>query len=220
MGIVNRVLNTRIDLNMEISKKKAALSIALLVVAIMISGRFLMSRFANSGGSYYDLREQELKSTLANSPANTGAALELALTAYLKGDTDQGIKLAQELYQQNPKDPSAAFYLGIMLNDAGDFKESFSLLNRLAQNNPGFQTAKVRFYLGRSQYEFGKYQQAVASLQQSVLYDASYPVAYYYMGQAWVKLGKPEEAKKAYQTALSLNPNYPEVKQALAQLTN
>lgn len=75
-------------------------------------------------------------------------------------------------------------------------------------------------YLEKSlaQYDLGKYDDALKTLDRALLVDNGFDAGHYYRGRVLEKLGKPAEAAAAYKTALLYDANYAEAKDALAKL--
>jgi Flp pilus assembly protein TadD len=152
-------------------------------------------------------------------PEDNAAAMELAMTMYLKGDKHQGIGLAKEIAQKLPGDSNTQFNLGLMLADNGNYSESVTILEKVIDMDANFEAAKVRFYLGKSYLETENYWKALENLELAVQYDQGNAQAYYYLGRASEKLGNVSKAAQAYRNAIKLAGHYPEAEGALQGLS-
>ncbi|GAB4257296.1 tetratricopeptide repeat protein [Thermincola ferriacetica] len=222
MSRLREVLDAKITVNLdaEIDRHKALISLVLITLLIFFAGYGFLCYLSGAQDSYYKERVEELRSKLRFHPDDRISALELALNLYLSGNEGKGINLAQKIYKEQPDDPNAMFYLGVMLSDKGAYAESTKLLEKLSHKFSGFEPARVNYFLGINYLQLKNYKAAERRLQKSVSIDGSYPVAYYNLGLAREKLGKVQQALDAYHKALKLNGNYPEAKEAIGRLTN
>lgn len=190
-------------------------AIAFIAVGILFGSQL----WGSAKTSYYQERIREIQEALRTHPEDNAAAVELAMTLYLKGDQSQGIALAKQIAENLPEDCNALFNLGLMLADNGNYREAITNLEKIVSINPGFEAGKVRFYLGRSYVQTGNYRKALQHLQLAVQHDPGNAVAYYYLGQAHERLGNLSKAVEAFRMAIRLTGKYPEAEAALRRLT-
>lgn len=216
---INNFLNYKITLNSRISIKSALIILLSCAVIFITAGIFFGSQiFGSANTSYYEERIRELKQLVREHPEDNAAAIELAMTVYLKGDKGQGISLAEDIARNLPGDSNAQFSLGLMLADNGDYREAVTRLEKVVGTDANFESARVRFYLGKSYFEIGNYQKALTNLEMAVQYDHGNPQAYYYLGKTNQELGLISKAAQAYQIAIKLAGQYPEAEAALRGL--
>ncbi|MHB8172523.1 MAG: tetratricopeptide repeat protein [Thermincolia bacterium] len=208
------------DPKASISIYKAAIILTSVTLVTLGAIWFLKGVLNPGPASYYDYRIEKLQQHLHNHPEDKAAVLELAMNLYLKGEEKRGIALVEEVLAKYPKNPEALFNLGLMLSDRGQYQESIKVLENLTQVKPGFEGAKVNFYLGRSYFEIENYWDSLRNLEQAVLRDPGYPVAYYYLGMTNEKLGNHNKAIKALQQGIYLAGTYPEAEKALRRLAS
>ncbi len=208
------------DPKAKISLYKAAIILTLVILTTFITLWFLKDVLFPGQISYYDYRIKELQQHLDIYPEDRIAVLELAMNYYLKGEEKKGIRLVEKVLAKYPHDAKALLNLGLMLSDRGQYQESIKALEKLTQVKPGFEVAKVSFYLGRSYYETGNYRDSLRNLEQAVLRDPGYPVAYYYLGLAYEKTGDHTKAIKTLQKGIYLSGSYPEAEKALRRLAS
>ena len=191
-GRISKILNYKLTLKPEtrISRNKAIIILLLTAVVLIAAGLGLGKFFfAPNKTSYYENRTTELNDIFRDSPEDRAARVELALTTYLKGEADKGIRIARGVLEQYPDDREALFNLGLMLSDRGKNREAADVLGRIFKLYPRFNDSRARFYLGKSCYESGDYRKALVNLQLAVQMDQGSPVDYYYLGRTEDKLG-------------------------------
>ena len=69
-----------------------------------------------------------------------------------------------------------------------------------------------------AQYDLGKYEDALKTLELALSVKKDYDEAYYWAGRCYEKLGAKDDATKSYQFALQINPGYVEAKDALGKM--
>lgn len=216
---INSFLNYKITFNSRISVQTALIILLSCAVIFIATGILFGSQlFGTANTSYYEVRIRELKQLVSEHPEDNAAAIELAMTMYLKGDKGQGIALAEEIAEKLPGDSNAQFSLGLMLADNGNYRQAVSRLEKVVDIDANFEAAKIRFYLGKCYVETGNYQKAHKNIELAVQYDQGNPQAYYYLGKANEGLGRVTQAVQAYRNAIKLAGQYPEAEEALQEL--
>jgi tetratricopeptide (TPR) repeat protein len=110
----------------------------------------------------------------------------------------------------------ALFIKGLYYNSTGDKIKAVQFFDKCIAmdytNTLAYREKAI------AEYDLGKYNNALKTLQLALTVKKTYDEAYYWMGRCFEKLGKKEEAIDNYKQAMVLSPDYAEAKDALAKL--
>lgn len=214
---VKDFLDTRIDPETPVSLPVAILVLVCTTVVILGVGRWAIGR-SQGNTSYYNLRIQQLSALPQDKDNDLQAELELGMTYYLKGDTQRGMALIKQLYQEHPQDRDVLLDWGQILSDQSQFRESNEVLEQLVRLDPDYEAAKLDLTLGRNSYELQDYQTAIKYYTNGLQRDPSSAPDHYYLGLAYQQLGDVQKAIKALKQAVLIAGSYPEAEEILAEL--
>ncbi len=220
-GRIKAVLNYKIeiDLDKKIARDKALFFLGVFLVLVAIAGYYIGDRwFWVPNKTYYENRIDNLKEVMKNYPGSNNVRAEMAMTDYLKGNTEKSIGSLKDIITQEPNNEVAAFYLGLIQCEQQEYRESIGLLTRYLRSHQGLETRLALLYLGRDYLAVGKYDLAVKNLVEAARRDPGNPVTYYYLGQTYEQLKNRKKAIESYEKALSISNNYVEADTALNAL--
>ena len=111
--------------------------------------------------------------TLEKDPDYVPALNNLAyINAFILGDDEKAIQLADRAHSLAPKDPGVTDTLGWILYQQREYPRALALLEEAAQGLPGLP--EVQYHLGMARAKMGMIEQARAALEQAVASEASY----------------------------------------------
>jgi|GEM_PF-2385372 len=213
-------LNYKIDLTARFNRSRALVALCLAGVILISAGFLVFNRFADPAEkSYYNTRIEELQKLSEQHPEDLAVRLELAMTIYLKGEKEEGVRLTGEVLARNPENRDALLNMGIMLSDMSRYDESVTYLEKLIREKPVYAGDKAYFYLGKSYFAKGDYRQARLNLERAVQADSGSAVAYYFLGRSYEKLGEKDNALMVYRQAVVLAGTYPEAEAAVRRVS-
>lgn len=224
MGIaqrINPILNYDIEIDLEkrINRNKALVFVGLFAVALALAGYYIGDRwFWAPHKNYYEKQIDNLKKLLRQNPGTNDIRAQLAMTSYLKGETAKAKGILRDILTKEPNNGTAALYLGLILSEQKEYKESIQLLNGYVKQNQGLETRIALLYLGRDYLAAGNYSLALKYLKIAAERDPGNPVVYYNLGQTYEKLNDKKNTIASYEKALKISNNYPEADEALKAL--
>ncbi len=224
MGItqrINSLLNyeIKIDLDRTIDRNKAIVLIGIILVVVTITGYAVGNRwFWVDNKNYYEYQIDNLKESLRKQPESNSIRVNLAMANYLNGDDTKSIGILRNILTEEPGNEPATLYLGLILSEQKEFKESVGLLTGYVKQNQGLETRIAYLYLGRDYLALGKNDLALKYLGYAAARDPGNPVVYYCQGQAYEQLKDKKNAIAAYERALRISPDYTEAENALKAL--
>ncbi len=218
-SLLNHRINFKINFNKRISRSKALVLVAILVVIMVLFGFYIGERwFWVKDQSLFEYRIESLKGQLAENPEPNSIRAELAMTYYLDGQADKGETVLRQVLADEPENDTAVLYLGLILSEQKNYRESIEFLTRYLEKNQGLETRIALLYQGRNYLETGDHSLAASTLRKAVERDPANPVAYYYLGQAYEKLNDRQNAINAYERALAINKDYTDAELALKKV--
>nr|WP_269438170.1 tetratricopeptide repeat protein [Phosphitispora fastidiosa] len=218
-SLINHKIHFRINFDQRISRSKAIVLVALLAVIMALSGYYIGEQwFWVKDQNLYEYRIESLKDRLAENSASTSVRVELAMTYYLDGQAEKAEGVLRKVLADEPENDTAVLYLGLILSEQKNYRESIAFLTRYLEKNQGLETRIALLYLGRNYLETGAIGPAVTTLSKAAEIDSANPVVYYYMGQAYEKLNDRQNAINAYERALAINNEYKEAELALKKV--
>jgi arylsulfatase A-like enzyme/Flp pilus assembly protein TadD len=132
-----------------------------------------------------------------------------AVSAYSKGQAEEGISLLKEIIAERKDFDLAYTYLANFYKKQRRLKEAVSVLLEAYQHNPS--SFRIISIYGIFLVDAGRYEEAVGILTKGIALIDFDPEVWNYLGVAYWNQGHYDEAMKAYQRALALDNNYPYV---------
>ena len=209
-----------INLDYKIKWKTASVFIGLLVILLALTGYYVGYRYWFAQVNYYDYKTASLKKILDRQPDSGSTRAELAMTSYLKGDVQESIEMMREVLKTEPQNDKAALYLGLILGEQKNYRESIDLLTSYVKNHQDFTTRIAYEGLGKSLMGTGQYESALKYLELAASRDPGNASIYYNLGRTYEQLNKPKNAMLSYERALQISGSYPEAETALINLEN
>ena len=177
----------------------------------------------DAAAMYYQ-RAINLDPNMTSAWVNLGAAYQ---TQGRLDDSAQAYARASALAPDNPtfKDLAKnvkrslgyqAYQQAVTLQQQGRTQDAIPLYQQALQTE---DSAEVHAAYGTALQAVGKLPDAVAQYQQAINKDSRNADYAYYLGTAYHQQKNWPQAKAAYEQALRLKPDYPEVKTALAEVT-
>lgn len=208
----------RINLERRIRRKRAfaligSLGIVLTLTIFYAGNRWLWAENV----SYYDYKTAGLQ-FLNKQTGSASIRAEIALNSYLKGDTLQSVKMLREVLTKEPQNGKATLYLGLILTEQKEYRESIALLTKYIKDNQDFTSRIAYESLGESYMGTGQYDLALEYLKLAAARDPGNPLVYYNLGRTYEQLKKPKDAMFSYEKALQISGSYPDAQKALSEL--
>ena len=218
-SLINHKIDFKINFNQRISRSKALVLVAIFAVIMALSGYYIGERwFWVKEQSLYEYRIESLRGQLAENSESNSIRVELAMTYYLDGQADKAEGILREVLADEPNNDTAVLYLGLILSEQKNYRESIEFLTRYLEKNQGLETRIALLYQGRNYLETGAFSVAVTTLSKAAERDPANPVVHYHMGQAYEKLNDRQNAINAYEKALTINKEYTEAELALKKV--
>jgi tetratricopeptide (TPR) repeat protein len=137
---------------------------------------------------------------------------------YAKTKNAKAIEVADALLlaSKAKAEKEALLIKGLYYAETGDNNSAIAAFNNCLAIDYTFMFA----YREKAivQYNTGKYDAAVATLQKAVTLQNNFDDGYYWLGRCYEKLNNPSEAINNYKTALFYNEFFDEAKDALGRL--
>jgi tetratricopeptide (TPR) repeat protein len=144
----------------------------------------------------------------------------LQTLGYLYADTknEKAIDIADALIfaDKAHSQKEALFIKGVYYSKAGNSQKAIGFFDDALALSYTFMNA----YREKAivQYNMGKYQDAIKTLEKGTTLQNNFDEGYYWMGRCYEKLGKTGEAVENYKMALLYDENYVEAADALGKL--
>ena len=136
-------------------------------------------------------------------------ALELASQHHSAGDLSKAKKIFQQILQQNPKQPHALHFLGVIALKEGKNEQAVELINAALSNQPDY--AEAHFNLANSLKSLYRFDEAVESYKKALKLKPDYVEVLNNLGNTLNEIGIPEEAVPYYENAIQIQSDKPEV---------
>ncbi|MBW2149494.1 MAG: M48 family metalloprotease [Deltaproteobacteria bacterium] len=120
--------------------------------------------------------------------------------------TEEAIRVFQSTLDKDPRRTDDLFGLGIALREKGDFYAAANALYKASKLNYG--SAEILKELGRCYFEWGRFQEAVRTLQVALQFDNEDIDALYYLGRAHEEMDNNSEALIMFRRLEERNPHY------------
>jgi tetratricopeptide (TPR) repeat protein len=137
--------------------------------------------------------------------------------AYFRaGDLKSCDRVIAALLEANLENDVALFYKARISYFRGEEEEALEDLQRLRSfSEPTFEVERL---IARIQLELGQYEDAIASYENVIRIDSSYPIIHYRYGILLRQVGRRADAEKALRTAIKLQPLFSEAVLELADM--
>jgi hypothetical protein len=215
----NEVLNHKIevDLDKRINRNKGIVFIIGIIILLSFLGYFIGTRwFWIQNKTYQENRIESLQETLQQNPESSKTQAELALATYLNGGISESIKTLKEVLANEPENRTATLYLGLILSEQKDYKESTKYLSKYISKYQGIETKIAYLYLGQNYLAIGDYNSALKHFNVTAKRDAGNPVVY--LGKTHEGLNDKKSAILNYEKALEIAVDYKEADVALKSI--
>ena len=209
----------KIDLNKQVTRRTAFILLILFAVFLIGAGYFIGDRwFWVSHQNYLEYQKEVLRESLNKNPKQNSIKVELAMADYLDGNASGAIKALRDILRREPGNWPAVLYLGLILSEQKEYKESIDLLTKYVGHSNGFETRIAYLYLGKSYLSAGSYRMAEKHLKTAAERDPANPLVYYWLGQTYEKMKATKSAVASYEKALAISPDFMEADTALRLL--
>lgn len=225
MGLGKKITNIleykiSLDLDAGLDRKKAYKILGIVTAIVFIFVYIVGEAFfwgVDDRGVFE--RQIEVLETTSENTDNPEVKADLALTYYLKGDTDKAQDLFEEVLEKDKDNALANIYYGLIIADQQQYRDAIPFLLRGIEKEPERENLAY-IYLGISYYRLGGYDQAIKYLDAGTKLDPGSALGYYYLGLVYKKQGNNINARSALERALTLSGNnYPEAAKELKMLT-
>jgi tetratricopeptide (TPR) repeat protein len=151
----------------------------------------------------WDRAERLLADEIGRQPRSRDLLVLIARVFFLDGkplNTAVALKKAQGI---EPLDRDLRFMLALAYVRLGQAEWARPELERLVQSDP--KSAEYRYWLGRLDYDAGKYAAAITRFNETLARDSSFMKAHDNLGLCYEALDDPEQAVVHYREAIRLN---------------
>jgi adenylate cyclase len=149
------------------------------------------------------------RQAVAADDSDSFAHMTLGLAHMWLGDHDRAVAEVTRSVQCNPSNSAAHIVCGNVLDVAGRPEEGIVELQagiRLNPLNPGMHQSMT--WLAGAYLNARRYGEALASLENTLLHDVSYPLTHVFNAITLAYLGKTDRAKAALSTCEQVNPGF------------
>jgi Flp pilus assembly protein TadD len=147
--------------------------------------------------------------------APSNELVKQGMDAIQKQDFEGAKKVLSEAASKDPKDPQAAFYLGVALDGLGDVPGAMTHYKKALELDPKLVEAAVN--LSGAQYEQKDAAGALATAEQGLKANPKSPELLVNRALALEALGKKDEAMTAYGAAVKARPDDPQLRITYAE---
>lgn len=193
-------------LNTRINFKLAMLLISLFTVIVFGAGFSLTYKYwlKTDKRNVYELKMDLLKEQLQKNPLNEEVQLDLALSLYLDGQSEQALSNYQKVLKLNPKNITALLYLGLIKVDLKQYQDAIPYLEKVVSVRPDFMERLLYYNLGIAYLNTNNYQKARDSLNIASGIDPGSAHAKYSLGVTYFKLKQYDKAKLFLEQAIKI----------------
>jgi predicted TPR repeat methyltransferase len=132
-------------------------------------------------------------------------ALERAVKLHQGGRLQEAEKIYRSILADNPDDPDAVHFLGVLMHQDGREPEAIDWIRKSIALRPDH--AETHNNLGNVLKEQGKLDEAVAAYQRAIELDPGLAIAYQNLGTVLKRSGRLEQAVAAYDWAIAIDPD-------------
>ncbi|MDX1507570.1 MAG: sulfotransferase [Woeseiaceae bacterium] len=140
--------------------------------------------------------------------------LNHAMQQHGNGNLGEAEKAYRALLQQDPANPDALHYLGVIGLQVGRFEEATELIRKAVDARPDY--AEALSNLGNGLSALGRFEEAADALQRALDAGPESAQVLANLGSAFYQQKKFREAAEVYERALELQPELAEVRRSYA----
>ena len=133
--------------------------------------------------------------------------LIMALISMWQHQFDRAIAHVEQALMLDPNSADAHAVFAQILNGAGEPAEAVDMALQAMRLHPRYPGIYV-FYLGWSHRLLGQYEEAIATLKESLRLTPDFLYAYVQLAIIYMELGQKEEARAAVAEVLRINPQF------------
>jgi Flp pilus assembly protein TadD len=148
--------------------------------------------------------------------APSNELVKQGMDAIQKQDLEGAKKILSDAATKDPKDPQAAFYLGVALDGLGDVQGAMAQYKKALELDPKLVEAAVN--LSGAQYDQKDVAGALATAEQGLKANPKSPELLTNRALALEALGKKDEALAAYGAAVKARPDDAQLRIAYAEM--
>jgi len=131
------------------------------------------------------------------------------ISAYMVGDCESSVELADRAVALNPNSSQAWGCRGWVYRAAGLPEEAVRSFERAIRMNPVDPELHFAFVgMGYAFVELGRFDEAIVAGKKAQRHNPTFPASYRCLASAFALLGRDEEARKAAASLLQLDPNF------------
>ena len=140
--------------------------------------------------------------------------LNHAMQLHGSGNLGEAEKYYRALLQQDPENPDALHYLGVIGLQVGRFEEATDLIRKAVEARPDY--AEALSNLGNGLNALGRFEEAADAWQRAIDAAPASAQVLANLGSAYYQQKKFREAANVYERALELQPELAEVRRSYA----
>lgn len=124
-----------------------------------------------------------------------------------KKEYNKAIAAFKRAISLDPNDADALTSMASAMTFVGKPDEAIGLLKKAIRLNPYYPQWYI-YYLGRANFQAGRYDQALAALKETLLKNPNLPPVHYYLAASYANLGKLDDAREKAEAVKKLRPNF------------
>jgi tetratricopeptide (TPR) repeat protein len=214
--IQNQTLGQSEQKPTEVPLRKAITIIVVSLILAIGTGVFVGKKFFWNQYEQIPVVDRQitrLLSEIQKDPAKPDKYIELGDMYLERKEWLKAEEAFKNALKVEPKGTRAQYNLAVTYIMENRHQDAFKILEPLAVQYPNLDY--VQFNTGVTEFNLGKYEQAVSYLQSAAKLQPGGADIWYYLGQAYEKTGNVFEAAKSYEKALSLYPGYKDAQDSL-----
>ena len=130
----------------------------------------------------------------------------IGIIQFAKGANDQALSNFQQALKYNPNHTDLNYFIGICLNNIGEFQKAIESFNKLQKIDPENIPNKLKIAV--IFYNLGMWDNAEKINRSILVKKPRYADVHYHLGLSLLSQGKATEAVRSFEKALKINPNY------------
>lgn len=135
-------------------------------------------------------------------------AIDLAMQRHAAGDLETARRIYQTILQQEPDQPVALHFLGVLAHQMNKNDAAVELIGRAVANRPDYVEAHGN--LGLAYQALGRLDEAVASYRSALRLKPDFAEGHYNLGNALHEQGGLVDAVASFREALAIAPDFAE----------
>jgi tetratricopeptide (TPR) repeat protein len=167
------------------------------------------------GPEYYVLAERSLRRALELDPKIVNARLQMIYVDLHHGDKEKARSTIEDLRAEAPENPSVLFVAAMLYRLDGLYERALEQYDQLLALNPR-DIVLVSFNKGRIYTHMGRYDEAIAELEQGRALEPEHPLVKTFLAVALFNQGGVDEAQALIEEVLRQNPHFEAAQPLLA----